>query len=92
MQLAIMFSNTASTVVKLAKVRNRKNRAPHSRPPVMLTNTRGRVIKNQGWSLAGFQTKAEAGGEDDQARSKGHKGIQHAHPGGPRRPVYSLPM
>ena len=44
-QLAIMFSNTASTVVKLAKVRNRKNRAPHSRPPVMLTNTRGRVIK-----------------------------------------------
>ena len=45
MQTARMFSNTASTVEKLAKIMNRKNSVPHSRPPFMLTNTCGSVSK-----------------------------------------------
>ena len=45
MQLASRFSNTAMTVEKLAKVMNRKNRAPHTRPPAILANTLGRVTK-----------------------------------------------
>lgn len=45
MKLARMFSNTAMTVVKLANVINRKNSVPHRRPPAMLVNTLGRVMK-----------------------------------------------
>ena len=45
MQMARMFSNTASTVDKLAKIMNRKNSAPQKRPPAMLTNTFGSVWK-----------------------------------------------
>ena len=41
----MMFSMTAMTVEKEAKVINRKNSAPHTRPPAMLVNTLGRVIK-----------------------------------------------
>ena len=44
-QMTRMFSNTAMTVVKLAKVMNTKNRLPHSRPPGILTNTSVRVMK-----------------------------------------------
>ena len=39
------FSKTARTVEKLAKIMNRKNRVPHSRPPCILTKTLGRVLK-----------------------------------------------
>lgn len=43
MQMARMFSNTASTVEKLAKIMNRKNSVPQKRPPAMFTNTCGSV-------------------------------------------------
>ena len=43
--LAMMFSNTATTVVKLANVMNRKNSVPHTRPPAMPVKTLGRVMK-----------------------------------------------
>ena len=45
MQMARMFSRTAITVEKLAKIMNRKNRAPQSLPPAMLTKTFGSVWK-----------------------------------------------
>ena len=45
MQEDMMFSNTAMTVEKDAKVIKRKNRLPHIRPPDILTNTFGRVTK-----------------------------------------------
>ena len=38
-----IFSNTAITVEKLAKVMNRKNKAPQSLPPAILVNILGRV-------------------------------------------------
>ena len=44
MQLERMFSNTAITVEKLAKVINRKNRLPHKMPPFILTKTLGKVM------------------------------------------------
>ena len=43
MQTARMFSNTASTVEKLANTMNRKNSVPQKRPPDMFTNRGGRV-------------------------------------------------
>ena len=43
-QHAIIFSNTAMTVDKAAKVINRKNIAPHILPPVIDVKTLGRVI------------------------------------------------
>ena len=45
MQLERMFSNTAITVEKLAKVMKRKKRLPHRMPPFMFTKTLGKVIK-----------------------------------------------
>lgn len=45
MQLERMFSNTAITVEKLAKVMKRKKRLPHKMPPFMFTKTLGKVIK-----------------------------------------------
>ena len=45
MQDAIRFSNTAMTVEKLANVMNRKNSMPQMRPPIMLMNTLGSVMK-----------------------------------------------
>ena len=44
MQLERMFSNTAITVEKLAKVMKRKNRLPHRMPPFILTKTLGKVM------------------------------------------------
>ena len=41
----IIFSNTAITVEKLANTINRKNSAPHTRPPAIFTNTFGSVTK-----------------------------------------------
>ena len=40
-----IFSNTAMTVEKLAKVINRKNNVPHRRPPAIFTKTFGNVTK-----------------------------------------------
>ena len=45
MQLESRFSNTAMTVEKLAADMNKKNSIPHTRPPAMLANTFGRVMK-----------------------------------------------
>lgn len=45
MQEDMMFSMTAMTVEKEAKVMNRKNSDPHTRPPAILVNTLGRVTK-----------------------------------------------
>ena len=45
MQLERMFSKTAITVEKLAKVMKRKKRLPHKMPPFMFTKTLGKVIK-----------------------------------------------
>ena len=58
-----MFSNTAMIVVKLAKVKNRKNSAPHTRPPAMLTNTRGRVRKIRGGPLLASMPKLKQAGK-----------------------------
>lgn len=44
MQLERMFSNTAITVEKLAKVIKRKNILPHKMPPFILTKTLGKVM------------------------------------------------
>ena len=48
------FSNTASTVEKLAKVMNRKNRVPHRRPPSILTKTLGSVWKMREGPASGW--------------------------------------
>ena len=63
MNKAIMFSNTASTVDRLAKVINRKNRLPHSCPPDMFTNTLGRVIKIKDGPASGRRPKAKQAGK-----------------------------
>ena len=42
---ARMFSNTAMMVEKAAKLMNKKNRLPHTRPAGMSLNTLGRVMK-----------------------------------------------
>ena len=42
---AMMFWNTAITVVRAAKDMKMKNSAPHTRPKGMLLNTLGRVTK-----------------------------------------------
>ena len=41
----MIFSKTAITVEKEAKVINRKKRLPHTLPPCILTKTFGRVTK-----------------------------------------------
>ena len=85
MQQAMMFSNTASTVVKLAKVRNRKNNAPHSRPPAMLTNTRGRVRKIREGPLSASMPKLKQAGKmimpDMKATKVSRQQIRTASPG-----------
>ena len=48
------FSNTASTVEKLAKVINRKNSVPHRRPPSILTKTLGSVWKMREGPASGW--------------------------------------
>ena len=63
MQLAMMFSNTARTVVKLAKVMNRKNSAPHTRPPAMWRNTRGSVMKIRDGPLPASTPKEKQAGK-----------------------------
>ena len=45
MQTARIFSNTARTVDKLAKIMNRKNSAPQNRPPAIWLKMLGRVTK-----------------------------------------------
>ena len=58
-----MFSNTAMTVVKQAKVIKRKNSAPQSRPPAMLMKMRGRVIKTRETPALGSTPKAKQAGK-----------------------------
>ena len=61
MQLERMFSNTAITVEKLAKVMKRKKRLPHKMPPFMFTKTLGKVIKIRlGKIIADTINKGEA--------------------------------
>ena len=63
MQMARMFSNTASTVEKLAKIMNRKNSAPQKRPPAMLMKTGGRVWKIREGPLSGVTPKVKQAGK-----------------------------
>ena len=84
MQLAIMFSNTASTVVKLAKVRNRKNSAPQ--PAAGHADEHPwQGHKNQGWSLAGSRPKLKQAGKmimpDIKATKVSRQQIRTASPG-----------
>ena len=53
MQMARMFSKTASTVDVLAKIMKRKKSMPQKRPPDMLTNTCGSVMKRSDGPLSG---------------------------------------
>ena len=53
MQMARMFSNTASTVDILANIMKRKNSVPQKRPPDILTNTCGSVTKRREGPLSG---------------------------------------
>ena len=63
MQMARMFSNTASTVEKLAKIMNRKNSAPQKRPPAMLMKTGGSVWKIREGPLSGVTPKVKQAGK-----------------------------
>ena len=63
MHMAMMFSNTARTVEKLAKTMNRKNRVPHRRPPAMLTKTLGRVSKMRDGPWLGSTLKEKQAGK-----------------------------
>ena len=85
MQLARMFSNTASTVVKLAKVMNRKNSAPQIWPPAILTNTRGSVRKISEGPLSGWMPKLKQAGKmimpDMKATKVSRQQIRTASPG-----------
>jgi len=63
MQEAIRFSNTAMTVEKLANVINRKNSVPQMRPPSMLINTLGSVIKMRLGPASGEMPKEKQAGK-----------------------------
>ena len=63
MQLAIRFSNTEMTVVKLAKVMNRKNSVPQKRPPRMPAKTLGRVTKISDGPASGCTPKEKLAGK-----------------------------
>ena len=81
----MMFSNTASTVVKLANVMNRKKRAPHTRPPAMLTNTLGSVMKIRAGPWLGSTLKLKQAGKmimpDMKATKVSRQQIRTASPG-----------
>ena len=51
------------TVEKLAKLMNRKNSEPHSRPPAMSWNTLGRVMKMREGPLSGSTPKEKQAGK-----------------------------
>lgn len=51
-----IFSNTAMIVEKAAKDMKRKKRLPQSRPPFMVLNTLGRVIKIRLGPLSGWMS------------------------------------
>ena len=73
MQQARMFSNTARMVEKEAKVINRKNRLPHSRPPGMEMNTLGRVMKIKEGPLSGLMPKEKQAGKMIRPEKKATK-------------------
>ena len=72
---------TAMTVENAAKVINRKNSAPQTRPPAILTKTLGSVTKIRLGPARDLDAVAEAGGEDDQPGRDGDEGIQHTDAG-----------
>ena len=63
MQLESRFSNTAMTVEKLAADMNKKNSIPHIRPPAMLANTFGRVMKISCGPASGCTPKEKQAGK-----------------------------
>ena len=60
---AMRFSNTAMTVEKLAKVMNRKNSVPHSRPPAIFVKTLGSVMKIRLGPASGAMPKEKQAGK-----------------------------
>ena len=63
MQLESRFSNTAITVEKLAADINKKNSMPQIRPPAMLANTFGSVIKISCGPASGCTPKEKHAGK-----------------------------
>ena len=63
MQMARMFSRTASTVEKLAKIMNRKNSVPQRRPPAMFVKTFGSVRKMSAGPSFGSTPKEKHAGK-----------------------------
>ena len=59
----MIFSNTAMTVEKLANVMNRKNSAPHRRPPAMFVKTLGSVMKIKLGPASGEMPKEKHAGK-----------------------------
>ena len=59
----IMFSKTAMTVEKLAKVMKRKNKEPQKRPPAMCINTLGSVMKIRDGPASGCTPKEKHAGK-----------------------------
>ena len=59
----MMFSNTAMMVDSAAKVMNRKNSAPHRRPPAIWLKTLGRVTKTRPGPSPLLTPKAEQAGK-----------------------------
>ena len=87
-----MFSKTAITVVRAAKDMNTKTGSPTAGPWASFIKDVGQGDENQVGARIGGHVKAKAGRENDQARRKGHKGIQHTHPDGLAGQGWSFPM
>ena len=58
----MIFSNTATTVEKAAKVRKRKKSAPQSLPPLIFAKIFGRVMKISPGPASGLTPKAKQAG------------------------------
>ena len=78
MPKVMIFSNTAMTVDRAAKVRNTKNRVPHRRPSAISLKMLGRVTKIRLGPESGRTPKEKQAGEDDKAAHQCHEGVQHA--------------
>ena len=81
----IRFSKTAITVVKLAKVINRKNNAPQILPPAIFTKTFGSVTKIREGPESGCTPKEKQAGKmirpDISATKVSRPQIRTASPG-----------
>ena len=60
---AAMFSNTATTVVRAAKLMNRKKRAPQNVPPASWLKMLGSVTKIRPGPAPGFTPNAKQAGK-----------------------------